>query len=77
MRHYVKAAEMKAAGIDWKAVCLLQWKAGKLAVLDEILKDPAFATEARRIEEFAARGGGARATYFRQLRIWRKAMANP
>ncbi len=73
MRLYVKAKEMKAIGIDWRAVLMGQWKAGRLWLLNQVQADPILTTEAARVAAFAARGGGERATYFRYLKKWRRA----
>jgi hypothetical protein len=74
MRLYAKAKEMKAAGIDWRATLMGQWKAGRLWVVDQVQADPALTTEAERAAAFEARGGGARATYYRYLKKWRRAI---
>ena len=74
LRLYLKAAEMKAAGIDWQPVLARQWKAGKLFLLDAIRRDATLGTEDARAAAFEARGGGARATYYRHLAKWRLAV---
>lgn len=77
MRQYVKAAERKAAGIDWRATLAAEWKAGKLFLIDELQRDPAFHTEEERAAAFVARRGGSRATYFRHLKRWRQVVGEP
>lgn len=74
MRLYVKAKEMKGAGIDWRGVLMGQWRAGKLWLVEAVQRDPVPSTEEERAAAFEARGGGARATYFRHLRRWRLAV---
>ncbi len=74
MRPYGKAAEMKAAGIDWRAILMGQWKAGKLWRVEAAQANPKLATEEDRAAVFVAARWGSRATYFRHLDRWRKAV---
>jgi hypothetical protein len=71
MRRYVLAKQMKAAGLDWKAVLLEQWEATRYGLVARLHADPELATEEQRAAAFEARGGGSRATYFRYLKKWR------
>lgn len=64
MRHYVRATELKAAGLDWQSMMLNQWLPTKAALVARLKMDPSFESESERIEEFKRRGGGSRATYF-------------
>lgn len=72
LRLYVKAAEMKASGIDWRGVLMRQWKRDKVWRVERVQADPALTTEEQRAAAFTAAGGGSRATYFRHLDRWRK-----
>jgi hypothetical protein len=74
MRLYVKAKEMKASDIDWRGTLMGQWKAGRLWLVDQVQADLALTTEAAREAAFSARGGGERATYYRYLKRWRRAV---
>ncbi|HEV3436520.1 MAG TPA: hypothetical protein VG122_04120, partial [Gemmata sp.] len=71
---YVKAKEMKASDIDWRGTLMGQWKAGRLWLVDQVQADLALTTEAAREAAFSARGGGERATYYRYLKRWRRAV---
>ena len=66
MRDYVKARQIKKAGLDWQALLHRQWKSSRLALVAALRCDPAFATEEERVQAFVARGG-SRATYFRDV----------
>ena len=68
MRDYGKARDMKAAGMDWRALLHRQWRSGKLARVAALRADASFATEEDRVRAFAAGGHGSRATYFRLVR---------
>ena len=66
MRDYVKAANLKAAGMDWRSLLHRQWKSGKLARVATLRADPSFATEEDRVRAFTEGGSsGSRAGYFR------------
>ena len=67
-RHYVRARELKAAGMDWREVLADDadnWCA-KLAA--EILASPAYQTTMDKVRAFQQRRGGCRATYFNHVR---------
>ena len=66
MRDYVKARQIKKAGLDWRTLLHRQWKSSRLARVAALRADPAFATEEERVQAFVA-GGGSRATYFRDV----------
>jgi hypothetical protein len=63
MRQYVRARELKAAGMDWTDV---------LTVEDEnrraLLASDAYGSTAERVEAFKRQGGGCRATFFNYRR---------
>lgn len=73
LRNYLIAKAHKLADLDWRELTLRGLRdAGdrKLVLLAELLADPSFdaanSPEDERAVAFAARGGGSRATYFRQ-----------
>jgi len=76
MRLYTKAREMKAAGIDWRHNLMQLFRAAKLWLVDELQNDPALNSEEERATAFATRRGGSRATYYRHLKRWRKAVGD-
>jgi len=66
MRDYVKARNMKKAGMDWQELLKQQWRCSKLARVLGLLNDTSFATEEDRVRAFVG-NGGSRATYFRNV----------
>ena len=64
MRQYVRAAELKAAGLDWRAMVLQEALPPKTSLVAQLKAVSQFASEAERVREFVRRGGGCRATYF-------------
>ena len=63
MRSYVKAKELKAAEMDWKAFSLSHL-GDKERALVGLLGRNDFENEAARVEEFQLKTGASRATYF-------------
>jgi hypothetical protein len=73
LRLYVRAAELKAAGMDFTEV-LAEFPENKRAqIAAEILGSMSFNTTADRVEAFKMRGGGCRATFFN----YRRRLAGP
>ena len=68
MRQYVRAAELKAAGLDWRQMVLQEALPEKTSLVAELKADERLRTEADRVREFIRRGGGCRATYFNHAR---------
>lgn len=64
MRHYVRAAELRAAGLDWLKVLMGETIPDKTLVVAKLKADPGLASEADRVQAFIAAGHGSRATYF-------------
>ena len=66
MRSYVKAKELKRAGINWKdaAYQVHSQIPENARLLIELLEDPKFACEAARVAAFQRKTGASRATYF-------------
>lgn len=64
MRHYVQAAELKEAGMEWLDILHREGFAEKTVLCAKIKNDPQYTTEAARIAAFRRLGGGGRSTYF-------------
>jgi hypothetical protein len=67
-RHYVAAAELKQAGLNWKEDILARCLSGKLLVVAQLKASDACSNEADRVNVFIERGHGCRATYFNLAR---------
>jgi hypothetical protein len=63
-RHYIVAAELKQAGLDWKDALLARCLSGKLLVVAQLKASNKYATEEHRAQAFIDAGHGCRATYF-------------
>jgi hypothetical protein len=63
MRHYVRARELKAAGMDWTDVLAAEAENPR-----ELLASGAYTSTAERVQAFMAQGGGCRATFFNYRR---------
>ncbi len=68
LRHYVRARELKAAGMDWTAVLAAEDENKRARLAAEILESDEYASTAARVEAFIAKGGGCRATFFNYQR---------
>ena len=68
LRHYVRAAELKAAGLDWKQALPLEAVSAKALLVAKLQADPSYPSEEARAQAFVAQGGGCRATYFNHAR---------
>lgn len=68
LRNYVRAAELKAAGMDWKKTLPLKQLSAKALLAARLRDDPSYPNEEARAQAFVALGGGCRATYFNHLR---------
>lgn len=64
MRHYIQAAELKDAGMDWLDILHREGFAEKTVLCAKIKNDPQYTTEPQRIAAFKELGGGGRSTYF-------------
>lgn len=73
-RLYVRAAERKAAGLDWKSVVLGSCFQGTTLTVARLRADPAFAREEDRVTAFIESGAGSRATYFSHARKLRSTL---
>ena len=72
LRHYVRAAELKNAGLPWISAVLAQSLPERTRLVAELKADPAYASEEERVEAFIERSGGCRATYFNHARKLRQ-----
>jgi hypothetical protein len=68
LRHYVRAKELKAAGMDWTAVLAAEDENKRARLAAEILESTEYASTAARVAAFIAKGGGCRATFFNHRR---------
>ncbi len=68
MRQYVRAAELKSAGLDWQTMIASGFLPPKAVLVAKLKSDTRFQSEAERVEEFKRLGGGSRATYFNQAK---------
>lgn len=68
LRHYVRARELKAAGLDWTAVLMDEPDNPRARLASELLLDPNFPSTTARVQAFVTRGGGCRATFFNYRR---------
>ena len=66
--HYVRAAELKAAGMVWTEMLEPEEENGRARLAAEILASAAYQTTMAKVRAFVQRGGGCRATYFNHVR---------
>jgi hypothetical protein len=64
MRHYVRAAELKKAGLNWMQAIVSDALSEKTLLVAQLKSDARYRNEQERINAFRERGGGCRATYF-------------
>jgi hypothetical protein len=68
MRHYVRAKELKAAGMDWTEVLAAEAENKRERLAAELLASAAHGSTAARVKAFVEQGGGCRATFFNYRR---------
>jgi hypothetical protein len=68
LRHYVRAAELKAAGMDWTEVLATEDENPRVRLGGELLPSDAYESTAERVQAFIREGGGCRATFFNYRR---------
>ena len=68
LRHYVRARELKAAGMDWTEVLAMPEENKRARLAAELLASNAYGSTAERARAFVERGGGCRATFFNHRR---------
>jgi hypothetical protein len=68
LRHYVRAKELKAAGMDWTEVLAAEVENPRARLVAELLASNAYGSTAARVQAFLEQGGGCRATFFNHRR---------
>jgi hypothetical protein len=68
LRLYVRARELKAAGLDWTAVLPAEAENRRARLAAAILSSRSYRSTAERVEAFIRQGGGCRATFFNYQR---------
>ncbi|MBV8311517.1 MAG: hypothetical protein JO344_14135 [Planctomycetaceae bacterium] len=68
LRHYVRARELKAAGMDWTAVLAAEDENKRARLAAELLESTEYDSTGARVQAFVQRGGGCRATFFNYRR---------
>jgi hypothetical protein len=68
MRHYVRARELKAAGMDWTDVLAAEDENRRARLAAELLASDAYVSTAARVKAFVEQRGGCRATFFNYRR---------
>jgi len=68
LRHYVRAKELKAAGMDWTEVLAAEDENPRARLAAELLGSAAYDSTAARVKAFVEQGGGCRATFFNYRR---------
>ena len=72
LRHYVRARELKAAGMDWTDVLAAEAENKRARIAAELLASDAHGSTAERVKAFVEQGGGCRATFFNyRAEAWR------
>jgi hypothetical protein len=68
LRHYVRARELKAAGMDWTEVLAAEAENRRARLAAELLASDAYASTTERVKAFVEQKGGCRATFFNYRR---------
>ncbi len=68
LRLYLRAAELRRAGLDWNNALPLTPENRRKRLVMELKSDSSHSTEESRVRAFTAQGGGCRATYFNYVR---------
>jgi len=68
LRYYMRAKELKAAGMDWTNVLATGDNNRRADLAARLLESDAFGSTAERVDAFVAQGGGCRATFFNYRR---------
>jgi hypothetical protein len=74
-RHYVRARELKAAGMDWTEVLAVDAENVRARLAAEILASSSYRSTGEKIQAFVKQGGGCRATFFNYRRRLSDAVA--
>jgi hypothetical protein len=68
LRHYVRAKELKAAGMDWTEVLAAEEENQRARLVTELLACADYQSTAERVKAFVEKKGGCRATFFNYRR---------
>jgi hypothetical protein len=68
MRHYVRAKELKTAGMNWTDVLAAQDENRRARLAAELLASAAHGSTAARVKALVEQGGGYQATFFNYRR---------
>ena len=68
LRHYVRAKELKAAGMDWTDILAAETENKRARLAAELLASDAYGSTTARVKAFVEQGGGCRATFFNHRR---------
>src|SRR5208282_6052363 len=68
LRQYVRARELKAAGMDWTDVLAAEAENPRARLAAELLASPAHGDTAAQVKAFVEQGGGCWATFFNYRR---------
>src|SRR6266852_4394231 len=68
LRTYQHAAELEAAGMNWRHVVLSRCLTGAALEVAKLKANPNFTSEAERVRAFVQSGAGCRASYFRHAK---------
>ncbi len=75
LRYYVRAKELKTAGMDWTDVLATEDQNPRARLAAEILASPLYDSTAARVTAFVQQGGGCRATFFNYRKTGQAARA--
>jgi hypothetical protein len=67
-RHYVRARELKAAGMDWTEILAADSDNQRARLAAEIIANDSYPSTGDRVRAFVSQGGGCRATFFNYQR---------
>lgn len=68
MRHYVRATELKASGLDWVKMIVSDEIPPKALLVAKLKADISFKEERDRVAAFEAAGGGGKTTWYKWTR---------
>ena len=68
LRHYVRAKELKAAGMDWTDILAAEDENPRARVVRELMASAAYDSMEERARAFVQQGNGCRATFFNHRR---------
>jgi hypothetical protein len=77
LRTYVRAWELKQAGLDWRQGVLCRCVTGLALEVARLKADPAYPSEEDRVRAFVASDAGCRATYFHHAKKLQPRVGRP